>query len=235
VAASYWLLPAAVLLTALDASWAADANWKDKLPQQWDMNDAKAVLADSPWVKYVTPEPLRDLSVSERREGGDWEAGIGRGVGLDALIGLFGGRGAAEALARAHVKPRPPKVMVRWESALPVRAAEQIVGETNAPVLDRDHYAIAVYDIPTPNRWNLAGELKGISFLKREKKKNLKPSHVEILRHADGTATVVYLFPVSAEITKGDGRLEFVAQIGRLFVTQSFYTGEMQLQGQLQL
>ena len=101
--------------------------------------------------------------------------------------------------------------------------------------MDLDHYAIAVYDVPTPNRWNLARELKGIAFLKREKKKDLKPSRVEILRGAGGTATVVYLFPRSAEITAKDGRLEFVVQIGRLFVSQFFYTQEMQLQGKLEL
>jgi hypothetical protein len=125
--------------------------------------------------------------------------------------------------------------VVRWESALPIRAAEEKTGETGAPTVDRDHYAIVIYDIPTPKKWNLANELKGVAFLKRDKKKDLKPSRVEILRKAGGTATVVYLFPRSVEITAKDGRLEFVAQIGRLFVSQFFDTGDMQLQGKLEL
>jgi hypothetical protein len=65
----------------------------------------------------------------------------------------------------------PDAVVVRWESALPVRAAERKTGETNVPTVDSDHYAIVVYDIPTPKRWNLANELKGIVFLKRDTKK----------------------------------------------------------------
>ncbi len=223
------LLPlSAVLLTA------ADSTWKERPIPQWDEEDAKQVLADSPWVKCVTPEPLRDLSVAERRDSGNWEASVGRDVGLEGT-GLFGARRAAEAIERAHAKPRPGTVAVRWESALPIRAAEQKTGETGVLTLDGDHYAIAVYDIPTPNRWNLAHELKGVAFLKRYKKKDLKPSRVEILRQAGGTATVVYFFPRSAEITARDGRLEFVAQIGRLFVSQFFYTQEMQLQGKLEL
>ena len=117
--------------------------------------------------------------------------------------------------------------MVRWESALPIRAAEQKPGEIGVPTLDSDHYAIAVYDIPTPSRWNLNRELKGIAFLKRDKKKDLKPSRVEILRQSNGTATIVYLFPSSVEIGKRDGRLEFRVQVGRLFVSQYFYTEEM--------
>jgi len=213
---------------------AEDSSWKDKPVSQWSVDDAKQVLTDSPWVKQVTPQNVRDLSPDERREGGNMEASIGKGVGI-AGLGVLGSRRQAEAIARAHYKPTPNAVVVRWETALPVRAAEQKAGETDVPTVDGEHYAIVVYDIPTPKRWNLENELKGIAYLKRDSKKNLKPSRVEILRNADGTATIVYLFPRSIEITKKDGGLEFVAQIGRLFVSQFFYTWEMQLQGQLEL
>jgi hypothetical protein len=221
------LLVAVVLL-------AADFPWKDKPVSQWTVDDGKQVLTDSPWVKQVTPQNVRDLSPDERREGGNMEAGIGKGVGI-AGLGILGRRRQGEAIARAHYKPTPEAVTVRWESALPVRTAEQKTGETEVPMIDGDHYAIVVYDILTPKRWNLASELKGIAFLKRDTKKDVKPSHVEILRNDDDTATIVYLFPRSVEITKKDGRLLFIAQIGRLFVSQFFYTEQMQLQGQLEL
>ena len=213
---------------------AADGSWKDKPLPQWNADDAKQVLTDSPWVKVVTPQNVRDLSADERREGGNMEASVGKGVGL-AGLGILGPRRQAEAIARAHYKPTPNAVVVRWESARPVRTAEQKAGETDVPGVDKDHYAIVVYDILTPKRYNLANELKGIAYLKRDTKKNLKPSHVDILRQDDGTATIVYLFPRKVEITKKDGRLEFVAQIGRLFVSQFFYTWDMQLQGELEL
>jgi hypothetical protein len=221
------LLVAVVLL-------AADFPWKDKPVSQWTVDDGKQVLTDSPWVKQVTPQNVRDLSPDERREGGNMEAGIGKGVGI-AGLGILGRRRQEDAIARAHYKPTPEAVTVRWESALPVRTAEQKTGETEVPMIDGDHYAIVVYDILTPKRWNLASELKGIAFLKRDTKKDVKPSHVEILRNDDDTATIVYLFPRSVEITKKDGRLLFIAQIGRLFVSQFFYTEQMQLQGQLEL
>jgi hypothetical protein len=213
---------------------AADFPWKDKPVSQWTADDGKQVLTDSPWVKQVTPQNVRDLSPDERREGGNMEAGIGKGVGI-AGLGILGRRRQEEAIARAHYKPTPEAVTVRWESALPVRTAEQKTGETEVPMIDSDHYAIVVYDVLTPKRWNLASELKGIAFLKRDTNKDIKPSHVEILRNDDDTATIVYLFPRSVEITKKDGRLLFVAQIGRLFISQFFYTEQMQLQGQLEL
>jgi hypothetical protein len=220
-------------LTAL-VLLAADPSWRDKPFSQWNTEDAKQVLTDSPWVKQVTPQNVRDLSPDERRAGGDMEAGIGKGVGL-AGLGILGSRRQAEAIARAHYKPTPDAVVIRWESAQPVRVAEQKAGETGVPTLDSADYAIVVYDILTPQRWNLANELKGIAYLQRDAGKTLKPSRVEILRQPDGKATVVYLFPRSKEITKKDGRLEFVAQIGRLFVSQFFYTWQMQIEGQLVL
>ena len=65
----------------------------------------------------------------------------------------------------------------------------------------------------------------------REKKRDFKPSRVQILRQSDGNATVVYFFPRSAEITRKDRTVTFVAQIGRLFVTQYFSIDDMLLQG----
>jgi hypothetical protein len=105
-----------------------DPAWKSKPAAQWTGEDAKALLAQSPWVKPYTPQRLPDLSPFERRDGGNMNAGIGKGVGL-AGIGLFGPRREAEALERAHARPTPDPVVVRWESA-PVRAAERKTGET---------------------------------------------------------------------------------------------------------
>jgi hypothetical protein len=229
------LLLVAVLSAVPPCGAAADApSWKDKPVAQWSEGDAKQVLTDSPWVKQITPQNVRDLSPDERRNGGDMQAGIGQGVGI-AGLGVLGPRREAEAIERAHYKPTPDAVVIRWESARPVRVAEQKAGETGVPEVDADHYAIVVYDILTPQRWNLDSELKGIAYIRRDNAKSLKPSRVEILRQPGGKATLVYLFPRSKEITKKDGRLEFVAQIGRLFVSQFFYTFQMQIDGQLEL
>lgn len=223
------------LFTALlicRAAFGDDPEWKSKPTAQWNDEDAKQVLAESAWVKRVTPQRLRDLSPDERRNGGNMEAGIGKGVGL-AGIGLLGSRRQAEAVARAHAKPTPDPVVVRWESA-PIRAAERKAGET-APSVNDSYYTVVVYGIPVPKRWNLESELKGIAYLRRYKKKDLKPSHVEIVRDEDGLATVVYLFRRSVEITRRDGSVEFVAQIDRLFLEQYFNVEDMRHMGELEL
>ena len=127
---------------------------------------------------------------------------------------------------------------LRWESAFPVRSAELRARDTSAPTLDTNHYAIGVYGVP--NRMvngdsrNLANQLKKQAAIKRDGKKNLKPSSVEVLQR-EGGPVVVYLFPRSHEITRQDKRIEFEAQIGRLRFSQSFYADDMNYQGKLEL
>jgi hypothetical protein len=229
----------AALLLAADASapTAPVPSWKNKPIPQWTEEESKQVLVDSPWVKWSEPVWLRDLSVEERIESGDWQATEGHGVGFEALLGLMGGsKRAEEAIARAHAKPKPGTVMIRWESARPVRASEQKVGEKGSPMIDADHYAVVIYDIPTPKKYNQAAELKDVAYLQRDKtNKKIKPSQVVIDRHEDGTATLTYLFPRSLEISKRDMNLVFAAQVGRLFVSLFFYPGQMTVRDELEL
>jgi hypothetical protein len=211
-------------------------SWEEKTIPQWDDQDAKQVLADSPWVKSVKLERVRDLSKFQRRDGGNMSAGVPPYVGLfwldlSALGSLFGGPNP-EALAMERAsrwQPQLGNVIVRWESAGPVRAAEMKAGEA-VPAWQGDYYAIAVYDVAPPFRWNLANELRGLAYLERDKKKELKPSRVQILPRDNEHVTVVYLFSRSTKIGN-DSNVRFVAQIGRLFVSQFFFPEEMQFQG----
>jgi hypothetical protein len=218
-----------------------DPSWQQKTISQWNNQDARELLADSPWVKSVKLERVRDLSKFQRRDGGNMSAGVPPYVGffwldLGALAGMFGpsGESPERALARSLV-PDPGSVTVRWESALPVRAAEQRVSEAGAPEWQGDYYAIAVYDVTPPFHWNLDGELRGVAFLKRDKKKDLKPVRVQILPRPNGQVGLVYLFSRSGGITSADSNVRFVAQIGRLFVSQFFFPEEMQFQGKPEL
>jgi hypothetical protein len=213
-------------------------SWQEKTISQWDDQDAKQVLADSPWVKTVKLDRVRDLSKFERRDGGNMSAGVPPYVGFfwfdaSAFGGLFGSNSDSRAmsLARRQTRLDLGNVVVRWESALPVRAAEKKVGAAGVPVWQGDYYAIAVYDIEPPYHWNLAGELKGLAFLKRDKKKDLKPARVQVLPGDNGRVNVVYLFSRSAKITGADPNVRFVAQIGRLFVSEFFFPEDMRFDG----
>jgi hypothetical protein len=204
----------------------ADPAWKTKPVQQWDEQDAKQVLSDSPWVKRAVVAVLPELTAQQRRDGGT--TGGGRGVGMKGLNG-----GVAQPAKQ--VAP----ITIRWESAFPVRAAELKAREIGAPDWEGDAYVLAVYDVPDlkvgSNTKLLAIELKQAAVLKRAGKKDTHPSNVELMQQQNGFSTVVYVFPRSEEITLGDERIEFDAQLNRLSLAQYFFPSAMEFDGKLQL
>ncbi len=229
--AKFVLLPlGAVLLLA------ADQSWKTKDISQWNEQEARLLLSDSPWVKKTTPAPLAPQNEASRRQGGQWGGGQGTGVDSLSAASIFGGGSQQPGKRRAKLN-QMDAVEVRWESAGPVRAAELKAHDTDAPDWEGSFYVIAVYDVPglDINSKSLPGALKQESLLQFEGKKPLKPARVDLLPQVGGLTTVVYLFPRSVEITMDDKRIEFTAQFGRLSMAQYFYTQEMQYQGKLEL
>lgn len=246
----YWyVLPVLLTVTALAAD---DAPWRSKQIAEWSEDDAKQVLADSPWAKTFTPTLKAGQDGGQRsgmgRAGGIGLGGVGlgipgmgrRGSGYPSGGGYPNGGGYPSGSNGNGDRPsnEPPKVTLRWESAMPVRTAELKTHDDDAPTIDNDHYAIAVYGVPdrmlAGDTIKLQDQLKKQAALKRDGKKDFKPSSVEVIDRANGRV-VVYLFPMTNEITKGDRRVEFDATIGRLELTQSFFTEEMVWQGKLEL
>jgi hypothetical protein len=213
---------------------AGGPSWQSKPIAQWNEQDAKLVLRSSPWVKHASVSLLFQPSEDQLRAGGNM--GGGKGVGLESLevSNLVGG----EHHSNSPVK-KPGYLIVRWESASPVRQAETKLQDAGAPGWDGEYYAVAVYGVPVdagrldePGR---AGVIKKLGVLKRDGMRDLRASKVEITPAANGLATVLYLFPRGLAIGAEEKRVEFDAQLGRLFVAQYFYPHEMQFQGKLEL
>ena len=234
---------AIVLLVAFSLVAGEDPAWKTKPIPEWTADEAQQVLTDSPWAKTVTPTVNRQSGEREPGSGGGRRGGIG--IGLPGGMGRrypggggYPGGGRPDRTDGSTTRPTPPTLKLRWESALPIREAELKARDTNAPTLAEDSYAIAVYGVPrrmaTTDSKTLSDQLKRAASLKRDGKKDLKPSSVEVLEREDGPV-IVYLFPRSHEIPAGDRRVEFDARIGRLDFTQSFYLEDMVFQGKLEL
>lgn len=227
------LILVAVLLPAAELPWT-------KPVAQWTDEDAKQILTASPWVREVTAGVVRRLSEDELRDGG--QMGQQHGVGYDGVDPKGSGpKLPANILTNNRSPrslPRPITLKVRWESALPVRVAELKVHEIEPPTLQGDGYLIAVYGVPAADLkgdpTQLGAPLKKEAALRRAGKRDVKPSSVEVFQRSDGLM-VAYLFPLSAEITKTDRRVEFAAHIGRIVVSQSFELAEMNFQGKLEL
>jgi hypothetical protein len=148
---------------------------------------------------------------------------------------IFSGPGSDDRGARSL--PRPIVLKLRWESALPIRIAEFKSHAVEAPAVDGEGYRIAVYGIPGVFKGNLkelGKPLKNLAVLKREGKKDVRPVSAEVFQLESGVV-VVYVFPMSAEITKKDGQVRFEAQIGRIVLGQTFELNDMEFMGKLEL
>src|SRR5208337_2482287 len=219
---------------------AAKESWRDKPAASWTEREAHIVLEKSPWAKITVAGIARRQSEDERRAGGNM--GQPTGVGYDGVDDKRVRPSLPQNLFTDSPKvvSRAPliRLLVRWESALPVRVAELKAGEAQPPTLSDDGYSIAVYGVPFTDAkgdpLSLARDFKESAFLKREGKPNVKPLRVEAFE-LEHSAVVVFLFPYSAEISKKDATVEFVALIGRLQVSQTFNVEEMQFQGKLEL
>ncbi len=232
------------LIVAAACLMAADPVWKSKPAAQWTEEDARQILARSPWVKENRAVITRRLTEDQLREGG--QMGQPRGVGNEGVDAkgsgpkvspnIFSGPGGDDRSPRSL--PQPITLKLRWESALPVQLAEFKSHEVEPPTLEGEGYRIAVYGVPGADfkgdPKELGKTLKNLAALKREGKKDVRPVSVEVFQRENGLV-VVYLFPLSAEISKKDRQLQFEAQIGRIVVDQTFELSEMEFMGKLEL
>lgn len=223
---------------------AADPVWRLKPPAEWTEDDAKVVLSASPWARDIGATVTRRLTEDQLREGG--QMGQPRGVGNENVDAngsgpkvspnILSGRGGDDRSPRSL--PQPIKLKIRWESALPVRLAELKSHEIEPPTLGGDGYYIAVYGVPSGDfkgdPKQLGDPLRNLAALKRDGKKDVRPSRVEVFQKDSGVV-VVYVFPLSAEITGKDQRIQFEAHIGRIVFAHKFELSEMEFQGKLEL
>jgi hypothetical protein len=223
---------------------AADPGWKSKPAEQWTAEDAKQVLDNSPWARQISAVITRRLTEDQLREAGQMgqprtvgNVGVDpKGSGPKVSPNVFSGRGGDDRSPRSL--PQSITLKLRWESALPIRLAELKSHEVEPPTLQGDGYSIAVYGVPggdfKGDPTKLGEPLKSLAVLKREGKKDVRPIMVEVFLRENGVV-VVYLFPLSAEISKKDARIRFEAQIGRIVLAQDFELSEMEFVGKLEL
>jgi hypothetical protein len=227
---------AAFILSAVMLA-AADQAWKNKQYPEWTEDDAKEVMANSPWAKTVVATPVKSNGREEQSGSHRGRIGIGGfGVGRTGSGGA-GRRGGNDGGSKAS-PDQPVTLTLRWESAQPMREAELKARDIGAPDVAEGFYAIAVYGIPrgmvADDSKERQEDLKRLAVLKREGKKDLRPTRVDILLRDSGPV-VVYVFSKSAEFTWRDHGITFEAQVSRLKFSQAFSTDDMTFHGKLEL
>jgi hypothetical protein len=242
-------LPALVL--------ASDSKWMEKDYTEWSKADARRVLENSAWAKQATAffgttdEDARDFPVQSptpRDAGmggrsvsdGHWDGGVGRI-----------GRGGTPTLP----------VMVRWDSALPVRQAlllthSREAHDTESTLAQPDiYYVLSVVGLVRARQQMQAAEAsspdnpvnegrmpndvtqtrQGLMNLARLYPKNEKAIVPADVRVDEETGSVQIFFPKSVPIDLKDKEVMFQITYGSIKVTQRFKLKDMMYRGKLEL
>jgi hypothetical protein len=235
------ILASAALLLAVDPPWVA------KPAPKWTDDEAKQVLYSSPWAKEIKADLARRQTEDELRAGGQMgqPTGFGyqnvdpKGSGYRPQVkNIFTGKGGNDRSARSRPQPGIFPLGLRWESALPIRLAK-FKFDSEPLGLDGDGYQIGVYGVPDADgpkgdSRKMGEPLMQDAYLRREGKKDVKPIRVEVFRRENGPV-IIYMFPLSAELSKKDGSVLFQAQIGRIVIHQNFDLTMMDYLGKLEL
>lgn len=240
-----------ILVTALIGGGAlllAGSTWQKTDPSEWTSEDVYQILNSSPWSRSVKVSVARTAGYGNQGgsggNGGVWGEGMpGGGMGRGGMGGGGMGRGR-----RGSGYPQEPEqtVTVQWESALPVRLAEEkMSGHTLdvAAMKPMDEYLIAVIGLPKSGFQSrnangdsdddaLADHLKVMTVLSFGSEK-LNPTKVELNQGRDGRA--VFHFEKSQPITLENKDAEFRITSDRTEIKKKFALKEMEYQGKLEL
>jgi hypothetical protein len=245
-----------VILAFLAPSiWAADV-WEAKPFEDWTAKDLQKVVTSSPWARQTravvasTSAAARDRGVTGDVSTNDAPAGRpARGAGSAGGADRLGAAPSDfDPTGQAAQQPGVP-VVVRWQSALPMRQAQMRskYGKEAATAPDAQKflaqepmlYVIVVAGLPGPVASAGGGDqvkrtAARDSTLAAKGKEPLRPLAVEFL--PNGTAVdVLIAFPRSLPFTLEDQEAEFSAQIGAANVKYKFKFKDMVVHGKLEL
>jgi hypothetical protein len=246
-----------VLIAVAAAALFAAEPWKAKKYTEWTVKEAERILKDSPWAKAVSISPPDAAPAGGGRGGGGrGGGGGGRGGGGGGMSG--GGdsgfgveRNSAESGGGMGIPGesggsggRSMVVVVRWESAQPIRQAtmrrEVLLGNLKPEdAEERLQHALGVYVIgvsglPIPMLRGAAPEkIKASTFLKPDKGDPIALQDLKMTRSQP--PDVLFVFPRSAKIPDDAKTIEFVSKLGRIEVRKKFTLKDMVYEGKPEL
>ncbi len=223
---------AAATLTLPLALRAAPPFWNRKPSSDWTGEEILQLLTKSPWAHETNID-------FEATEGGHLETPVGGGAaGQDQQMGS--GRGQASDPTAGSMRRAP--VLVRWDSAQPLRDTLQlpaigdfdgryVIGVSNIPpaVMNRRRRGESETTIPMDD---FLAELQGAATLQAPGREPAGAGHV---RHVPGSENN-YLFGFSRDlfpISANDKEVQFVLRTARVSVKAKFEPKNMTYRGKL--
>ena len=240
---------------AMAASFVLAADpWSHKDAAKWTEKEIQRVLSDSPWAHQAgavfslaaedpppaAPAPMPPAAQAglgvPNNSGVRWDGGVGRSRGADPTL----------------------NVLVRWDSALPVREALSRSGGDSQQPYVAEHaakdYIISIVGLVPAGRYRSVGRtesesrsddtidarnpeemLEGLMAASRlipKEKAAISPEDAKL----DGrTGTLYVFFPRTEPIAINDKEVTFTTRFGALTIQQRFRLKDMSYQGKLEL
>ena len=208
--------------------------WQAKPYTEWNDNDLRKMITNSPWAKsFSPPETAVDPGASSPlSEGG------GRGRGGNSVVA-----GPAPV-----TNGTAPTIYARWQSALPVKeafvrlkyGAEAATSPDAKQLLEKaeTNYEIV---LSGPLKSLLRGDTDSLklslmqsSSLTSKGKGPVKPSDVQLALSQDANNIVLH-FPRTTPFTADDKDVEFETKFGDLVLKYKFRLKDMVFNGKLEM
>ena len=220
-----FLLASTGVLASIPVGRAAEG-WMDKKPAEWDSDDIQTILTRSGWARVTSPELTpASLRAGEKKKH------------VAAAEGLRDKRTLTDF-----------KVLVCWESGLPVRLARKAIspsGDTAA------HYVLSMSRMPiafmsalvgggkagkeAADKQEIANQILKTSSLQREGKNPIAADRADWI-DAEFEPRVMISFPQDRQtIEAADRTVTFTTQIGTLVIRALFPLKDMFYRGNLEL
>ena len=237
-----------VLLGALSGGsiWAADPWKSNKKYTEWSEKEIRKVLEKSPWAKTVT---LTFLAESGSGQGAGGRQPLddqpnqvtSAGRGGPPISGSSGGPRTASRL-----------VLVRWDSALPVRRAverRQVQAEMMTPEQAQQYfeqapseYVVVLGGMPMVEMTGgTLEEVKASTYLKTGDKQRIMAQDVRISQLPEESLAAgqvpdfYFSFPRATPIELRQKSVEFFTEVGQFKIKKKFKLKDMLFKGKLEL
>lgn len=242
----------ALIFVVAGLAYAGNDAWKTKPYEQWDQNDLKEVLTNSPWVKRTTVTaswvkggmgapsggqyPQSQPSQQNQQIEGQQRPG--------SMNGTAGGAGNMDTRNAQEGAPPPQEqetgFFVRWNSALTEREAvgrsAQLSGQfSEAQVQQYVNQTPSTYDVMvygqdmTPFTNETEETLKSEVYLQvKPSKEKVNPSGIKITKNTDGKVQMVlFSFPKQGPngqplITGNDKQAQFDCKTKQMHLDTQF-------------
>ncbi len=234
-----------VVLGALSGGslWAADPWKSNKKYTEWSEKEIRKVLEKSPWAKTVTLLLLA-------------KSGSGQGAGDSPQPNEVGGsgRGGPPIYDSSGGGPRTDSrpVLVRWDSALPVRRARerrQVQAEMMTPEQAQQYfeqapseYVVVLGGMPMVEMTGgTLEEVKASTYLKTGDKQRIMAQDVRLSQLPEESIAAgrvpdfYFSFPRATPIELRQKSVEFFTEVGQFKIKKKFKLKDMLFKGNLEL